>query len=210
MKIRISLAIAAVVILPVTAACSSDTSGNADTKPSSAAKAKPADGDTDCGADSDLSQSEWTEKCADDAGGDKAPTTELKVGDTFKYDDGLKVTVAGIQRFTQFGEYDVKPDPSETPFRINIKFENGGKQPVNLDDFSVNGQGATKGGDAEFTAFDAGSKEIAGRLAPGQSDTKTSDGVLDKKYGSQLLVTVSRMDEANMLDEDPNWTGPIR
>ncbi|MBQ1165643.1 hypothetical protein KBZ21_47470, partial [Streptomyces sp. A73] len=73
---------------------------------------------------------------------------EMNVGDTFRYHDGIKVTVTSIDRFTKFSEYDSKPSAGETAFRSNIKFDNGSEQPIDLDDFSVLAEGATKGGEA--------------------------------------------------------------
>ncbi|MFG7940972.1 hypothetical protein [Streptomyces cacaoi] len=206
MKIRTSLAIAAVVILSVTAACSSDTSGNADTKPSKAAKAKPAD----CGADSDLSQSEWMEKCADDAGGDKAPTTELKVGDTFKYPDGVRATISSISQLTQFGEFDDRPKPNQIAFRVNLDVKNDSKKPVQLDDFAIDASGATNGGNVELVMVEAGAKQLIGRVAPGATAKGTNEFAITKSSGRQIVATVTRMDEDTILDEAPNWTGPIR
>ncbi|MEU8827130.1 hypothetical protein [Streptomyces sp. NPDC048636] len=230
MHVRLTTAaVLAAVLLPLTAGCGSQEQGTAERGKSgdAAEKRDKADatkagkvGKAECGPDSDLTQDEWMDTCVDedeedatvDESGpeDKRPGTELAVGDTFRYDDGLKVTVTGIEKVTTFAEYDSPPSGDETAFRINITFDNRSENPVDLDEFSVNGQGATKGGDSEFTTWDTGSKEIAGRLAPGMSDTKNSDGVLDKQYGSQLLVTVTRMTEdAEVLAEDPHWTGPI-
>ncbi|MBQ1164445.1 hypothetical protein KBZ21_41395, partial [Streptomyces sp. A73] len=42
---------------------------------------------------------------------------------------------------TKFSEYDSKPSAGETAFRINIKFDNGSEQPIDLDDFSVLAEG---------------------------------------------------------------------
>ncbi|MET7765737.1 hypothetical protein ABZS71_28345 [Streptomyces sp. NPDC005393] len=219
MNVRIrTAAVLTAVLLPLTAACSSHEQGTVqraeDSRPEGKTTKAPEDKDTsdaDCGPDSGLSQAEWMENCADDAGEDNAPNTELKIGDTFRYHDGLKVTVTRIEKVTTFAEYDTRPDSAQTAFRINIKFDNQSKKPIDLDDFSVNAQGATKGGDAELTTWEIGSKEITGRLAPGVSDTKNSDGVLDKQYGTQVLVTVTRMNEdTDLLAEDPHWTGPIQ
>ncbi|QPP05260.1 hypothetical protein G4Z16_01395 [Streptomyces bathyalis] len=148
----------------------------------------------------------------DDSAGDAdEANTELKVGDTFTYEDGVNVTVASINEFTAFEEYGDTAEPNQTPFRIDVKFENGSGKPVNLDDFMVNGQGATKGGDAEFTSWTEDVKDITGRLAAGQSDTKNSDGVLDKKYGTKMVVTVTRVsDDVDVMMEVPTWTGSIR
>ncbi|MBQ1164909.1 hypothetical protein KBZ21_43790, partial [Streptomyces sp. A73] len=73
-----------------------------------------------------------------------------------------------------------------------IKFDNGSEQPIDLDDFSVLAEGATKGGEAAVTTWEYGSAEITGRLAAGQTAAKTEDGVLEKKYGTSMLVTLQR------------------
>lgn len=209
MKIRTYAAVAALAALPLMSACG--TQGTAERADKPAADTKKTGGDVDCGPDSDLSQADWMKHCADDAGDQDAPDTELKLGDTFKYTDGIKVTVTRIAKFTDFDPDYGGAEPHQTPFRIDIKFHNDSSKPVDLDEFMVNGQGATKGGDAEFTLWGGDTKDVTGRLAPGQSDTKNSDGVLDKKYGTQMVVTVTRMSEdIDVMAEDPNWTGPIR
>ncbi|MBQ1163421.1 hypothetical protein KBZ21_36115, partial [Streptomyces sp. A73] len=84
-------------------------------------------------------------------------------GDTVRYHDGIKVTVTSIDRFTKVSEYDSKPSAGETAFRININVDNGSEQPIDLDDFSVLAEGATKGGEAAVTTWENGSAEITGR-----------------------------------------------
>ncbi|MDG9703832.1 hypothetical protein [Streptomyces sp. DH37] len=203
-------ALAAVCALTLTA-CGSDSSDGA--KAPAAKSQKQQDGQeeaVDC-ADTNLSQDDWTKHCADDAGSEEAPATELTFGQTFTYDDGLKVTVDSAKTVTDFDEYDDRPDADERLFRVNVTVDNDSKKPVDLDTIGVLVTGATNGGDAEIAYVSKGSKEMTGRLAPGVKDTKNSDWALAKEYGSQVLVTVTRMSEdVDLFAQDPEWTGPIR
>jgi len=213
MKIRTFAATAAIAIaLPLTAACG--TSGTAERAADKPANAKKADKDkVDC-TSQETSQADWMKHCAEDAGDEKAPDTELKVGDAFRYNDGVKIAVTRIEKFSNFHEYDSRPTTQQNAFRIHVKITNGSKKPLNLDNLSVNISGATKGGDAEFTTWENGASEMmGGRIAPGVAANKTEDGVLAKKYGTQALVSVYYMspdEDVDALAVEPNWTGPIR
>lgn len=210
MKIRTYAAVMAIAALPLVSACGSQgTAERADvTKAEKADKSK-----VDCTSQR-TSQAEWMKNCAEDAGQEEAPETELKLGDAFKYEDGVKVTITRVEKFTNFAEYDSKPTSDETAFRVHVKITNGSKRPLSLDDLSVNISGATKGGDAEFTTWENGAAEMmGGRVAPGVTTNKTEDGVLKTKYGTQALVSVYYLSDdpdVDALATDPNWTGPIR
>lgn len=142
---------------------------------------------------------------------DAAAQTELAVGDTYTYDDGLAVTIDSIDKLTQFGEYDDKPAADETGFRINITIENGTKKPFNLEETYLDVQGATNGGEVFMLYVEEGSKEMVGRLAPGVKTTKTAEFALGNEYGKTIVATFSRMDSgADMMASDPNWTGDIK
>lgn len=212
MHIRLAVAACTAALLALTA-CSTDSPGTAERAPKKAADANPAekgDGGADCGDGSDPSQSEWLEQCADDAGAEDAPDTELKVGDTFKYPDGVRATVTGINRITRFAEFDDRPDADEVAFRVTATLKNDSKRPVQLDEFGIDAAGAVNGGDITLITVEDGAKELMGRVAPGATATGTSDFAIAKKNSAQIVATVSRSDEDSVLDEDPNWTGPIR
>ncbi|WP_405537432.1 hypothetical protein OG787_31980 [Streptomyces sp. NBC_00075] len=208
-------ALATIVILAATlTACSEPAQGTAEratTASSASASASP-----DCGPDSTLSQSDWIDQCDDSVtpAADQ-PDTELAVGDTFAYTDGLKVKVDSIRTITRFGEYDDKPDADRIPFRVTFTITNGTKKPYDMDSFSYDAQGATTGGQTEFLYVDAGSKQMAGRLAAGRSGTFTSEYSIAKSDGKDVVYTMSRTDEAwlesgSFLGEDPHWTGTIK
>lgn len=213
MKIRALAAMAAIAVaFPLTTACGA--SGTVERAADRPAAAKKADKDkVDC-TSQQTSQADWMKYCAEDAGDEKAPDTELKVGDSFRYNDGVKVAITRIEHFSNFAEYDSRPAAGETAFRVHVKVTNGTRKPLSLDNLSVMVSGATKGGEAEFTTWENGASEMAGgRLAPGVTAEKTEDGVLGKKYGMQALVSVYYMsDDPNVdaLAAEPNWTGPIR
>jgi hypothetical protein len=164
----------------------------------------------DCGPDSNLSQADWMDQCASATPSEKQPDTELAVGDTFAYNDGAKVAVTGIRRLTAFGEWDDKPEAGQTGYRVTWTITNGTKKPLDMDQWSEAEQGATNGGEVTMLTIDKGSREMTGRIAPGQTGTFTSESALDKANGTKVVITMTRMDDqADMLAEDPHWTGAI-
>ncbi|WP_369244444.1 hypothetical protein [Streptomyces sp. R41] len=164
----------------------------------------------DCGPDSTLSQSDWIDQCSSATPADKQPNTELAVGDTFAYNDGVKVTITNIRRLTQFGEWDDRPEAGQTGYRVTWSITNGTKKPLDLDQRSESEQGATNGGEVTMLSVEKGSRSMTGRIAPAQTGTFTSESALDKTYGTKVVVTMTRMDEqADLLAEDPHWTGTI-
>lgn len=212
---RTALATIAILAATLTACSSEPSQGTAER--ATAENSAPASETPDCGPDSDLSQAEWMEQCGSDSptAADEQPDTELAVGDTFTYTDGLRVKVDSIRTITKYGEYDDKPDADQTPFRVTFTVTNGTKKPYDLDGLSETTQGATTGGQTTFLSVDTGSKQMIGRLAPGRSATFTAEYSIAKSDGKTILFTVSRTDEAwiesgSFLGEDPNWTGDIK
>ncbi|MFE2262560.1 hypothetical protein [Streptomyces griseosporeus] len=211
-------ALATIAILAATlTACGADepSQGKAERAATTATSAPPST-PSDCGTDSQLSQAEWMEKCATDSpAADEQPDTELAVGDTFAYTDGLKVKVDSVTTITKWGEYDSKPDTDMIPFRVTYTVTNGTKKPYDMDGLSYNAEGATTGGQTEFLYVDAGSKQAGGRIAVGRSATFTAEYSIAKSDGKEIVFTVTRTDDAwlksgSFFGEDPNWTGTIR
>jgi hypothetical protein len=164
----------------------------------------------DCGPDSNLSQADWMDQCASATPAEKQPDTELAIGDTFAFKDGVKVTVLSVRRLTAFGEYDSGPEANQTGYRVTWTLTNGTKKPLDADQWSESEQGATNGGEVTMLSVEKGSHEMTGRIAPGQSGTFTSESALDKANGNKIVVTMTRMDDqADMLADDPHWTGAI-
>ncbi|MFE7441212.1 hypothetical protein ACFU7X_12190 [Streptomyces chartreusis] len=162
---------------------------------------------------SPASSSPASDASAEDAG--EQPDTELAVGDTFVYTDGLKAKVDSIRTITKWGEYDTKPDADMIPFRVTYTITNGTKKAYDLDGFGYNAEGATTGGQTEFLYVEADSKQAAGRLAAGRSATFTAEYSIAKSDGREVLFTMSRTDSAwlesgSVLGDDPNWTGTIK
>jgi hypothetical protein len=207
MRVRAAAATAALLLAALTACGGGDHD-------SSSAKSKAPTGKTkkvDC-TDQTIDQAEWMEHCSDEAGTDsgaEAKSTDLKFGESYKWPDGLKVTVVDAKVFTDFNKDLLEsPEPGSTDFRVTLKLENGGKQPVALDDLSLIVEGATNGGEAAFTMFENGSQPLEGRLAPGVTAAKNADHVLETKYGKKIVVTVQRNSENFDLDF-PEFTGEI-
>ncbi len=213
---RMALITTVALTATLTACAGSHEQGSAERATPTANKA--ASKSPDCGPDSTLSQSDWIDQCS---GGSVVPTankpdTELAVGDTFTYKDGLKVKVNGINRITRYGEYDDKPSADKTAFRIVWTVTNGTDKPYDLNGLGYEAQGATTGGETEPIYVEIDSKEMAGRLAPGRSGRFTSEYTIAKSDGMQIVFTMSRSDDAFLQDdsaylgEDPHWTGTIK
>ncbi|MGW7688801.1 hypothetical protein ACWGMA_07895 [Streptomyces asiaticus] len=202
MRTRMIAAIILAATLPLTA-CSGDGDNGKDEK------AKAAGNSFDC-TSQDTTQAEWMKHCADKA---TAPaeqsSTGLAFGKSYRWPDGLEVSVTSAKTVTEFGEYDSKPDPNETGFRVELKLTNKGKAAVKLDGLSLITEGATNGGEAASTTYDVGSEPLEGRLAPGLTVTKNDDEVLGTKYGRKIVVTVQRASE-NFDLEFPEFTGSIQ
>ncbi|MFJ6729347.1 hypothetical protein ACIQPQ_31045 [Streptomyces sp. NPDC091281] len=210
MRVRATVAATALLLAALTACGNGGDSG--DTEQSVASK--PAAADTkavDC-SDESLSQSEWTENCAEQGtGGDgtDGEATGLKFGGSYTWPDGLKVSVVEARVFTDFDpEVLESPEPGQTEFRVKLKLENTGKSPAALDDLSMIIEGATNGGEAALTEFSRGSAPLQGRLAPGVTAVKTGDHVLETRYGKRIVVTVQRASEDFDLDF-PEFEGEI-
>ncbi|MDW6058210.1 hypothetical protein SAZ11_08930 [Streptomyces sp. FXJ1.4098] len=197
-------AIAALILaagLPLTACSGSDD--KKDEKPQAVGKKS-----FNCD-DPNGDQAAWVEHCADKKPAPaEQPSTGLAFGKSYRWPDGLKVSVTSAKQVTKFGEYDSTPDPGETGFRVELKLTNGSKQPVKLDDLSLIVEGATNGGEAASTSYDVGSEPLEGRVAAGVTVTKNDDSVLEKRYGKKIIVTVQRSSE-NFDLEFPEFTGTI-
>ncbi|MEU8932376.1 hypothetical protein AB0D30_21100 [Streptomyces sp. NPDC048409] len=213
---RTTLVAVSVLAATLTACSSSEPAqGKAERASASSSSASKS---PNCGPDSQLSQSDWIDQCSSASAtpSDKPSDTELTVGDTFAYTDGIKVKVDSVRTITRWGEYDDKPDAGQVPFRVTFTLTNGTTKPYDLDNFSYDAQGATTGGETESLYVDADSKEMTGRLAPGRVATFTSEYSMAKTDGKTIVFTMTRMDDAWLkndsawLGEDPHWTGDIK
>lgn len=213
------LTAAAVALAGALAACGSDTDqGTAERATRTASSAAPQS--PECGPDSTLSQFDWMEQCdttiAEPTEQTDLPDTELAVGDTFAYNDGLKIRVDSIREITQFGETDTRPEAGQFPFRVTFTVTNGTDKPYDLDDLGPNAEGATTGGMTTSLYVEPGSKETTGRLAPGRSAMFTEEYSIAKSDATSIVFSISRNDEVWLeqssawLGDDPHWTGPIR
>lgn len=200
-RLRTALATAAAVaLLPLTAACGDSDQGTAE-RAATGEQADAAPADEDPAAEEDPAE----ETPAED--------TELAVGDGFRYKDGVKITVTKVSelRAADFGEYDTKPEADRTGFRVSWDITNGAKKPMDLDAWGFDAQGASTGGTTESISAENGARTMAGRLAPGKTGRFTAEYALAKSDGRDIVFTMTRMDEsADILAEDPHWTGSIK
>ncbi|WP_158690670.1 hypothetical protein [Streptomyces sp. 142MFCol3.1] len=123
---------------------------------------------------------------------DKRPDTELAVGDTFAYEDGLRAKVTGINKITQFGEYGDRPEAGKTAFRVKFQVSNNTAKPYDLDSLSCSAEGCTTGGETGFITVEPGSKQDAGRLATGRTGAFTSEYSITMSDGTTIVFTVIR------------------
>ncbi|MGW8572566.1 hypothetical protein [Streptomyces niveus] len=104
-----------------------------------------------------------------------------------------------------------EPEADQTGFRVSWDITNGSKKPIGLDAWGFDIQGATTGGTTEPVFAENGSRLMGGRLAPAKTGTFTSEYALPKADGLDIVFTMTRMDEsADILAEDPHWTGSIK
>lgn len=213
----VAVAAAACLTLGATACgVDTDTGAGSDPKPkagkSHTAKPKSREDDVDCGPNSDLSQQDWIDLCGKGQGLGSEGETELKVGEEFRFEDGVKVTVDRIVPIpaSDLGEYDTPPSPNQNAFRAYVKVTNGSKKTIELDYFMADAAGATNGGAPEMFPVETGTKPMAGRIAPGQSGEGTGEWVLGKEYGTKIAVSVMRSTEDDVFADEPTWTGNIR
>lgn len=206
MHVRTTAATAALLLTALTA-CGGEDDGGSETTASEAAPSQSVD----C-TDQTMDQAEWMKHCADEASQDEddgAKSAGLKFGETYTWPDRLEVSVVEAKAWTKFTDDDYATnDPDETEFRVLLKLENTGQEPVALDEVSTFIEGATNGGEAATTEFATDSEPLGGRLAPGVEVTKTDDNVLETKYGKKIVVIVQRNSENFDLDF-PEFNGEI-
>lgn len=198
------------LLLATLTGCSSNSGTNTDARPSKSAAARPTPTPTssiNC-SDSDLSQADWVEHCADQA--KQGKLTGLHFGQTFTWDDGVTVTVTEARVFTDYDtELGESAKAGETDFRVMVKVVNDSFKPVDLGTLSTIVEGATNGGEASGTEFENGSEPMTGRVGPGVTVTKTNDNVLESKYGRKVVVTVQRTSDTAATFDFPEFTGSI-
>lgn len=140
-----------------------------------------------------------------------APSNDLSqaFGQVYAWPDGVKVTVTGAARFTDYNaDYGEVADPGD--FRVKISITNGSAASLDLTNLSTIIDGATNGGEAMLATFTNGSAPLEGRVAPGVTVVKTDDNNLGTEYGAKIVVTVQRMspDGTDVMDF-PEFTGSI-
>ncbi|WP_143665417.1 hypothetical protein [Streptomyces sp. gb14] len=164
--------------------------------------------EVDC-SDTSLNQSDWMEHCNTETPAEsEPPAADLAFGKPFAWPDGLEVTVVDARVFSDWDEFE-EPDPKAHEFRVRVKLDNKSGQPIDLDQVSVSVDGATNGGTTDLTIFSKNSAPLEGRLAKGVSAMKTSDHSLEKRYGKDIVVTVQRTTDDDVL-AFPEFTGTIK
>lgn len=154
-------------------------------------------------------QSETAPSKEDDAEEPDTSTTEMKVGDTYRYSDDVEVTVTSLSPLTDLTDTDVGPAADETGFRVNVRIVNNSGKALDLEEFVMLPSGASTGGQSTVLATGA-DKPLSGRLADKRTGTYHQPYALAKEDGTSVVVLLERSDEEHILDEPPRWTGDIK
>lgn len=135
--------------------------------------------------------------------------TKLTVGQTYRYPDGLKVSVTALKTITSFGQYDSKPSADEIAFRVYLTITNSTRVPQDLDHLPVSPEGATNGGDTTILINNE-DKDLSGQLAPGNTAVGSSSFSIAKSHGKKIAVGVYRGGLTANPATVPTFTGTIQ
>ncbi|MFE0102181.1 DUF4190 domain-containing protein [Streptomyces sp. NPDC059009] len=129
----------------------------------------------------------------------------LGFGDTFAYDDGVKVTVARPTAYRP-SEFALGHSTGDKPIEVKITIVNGSDKAVDLNLSTVTFKDAD-GAEADKIFDGDVPREFAGTLAPGKQAVATYAVSLPADAASALEVEV----EPGFLDyEDAGWTGTVK
>ncbi|MGH4027875.1 DUF4190 domain-containing protein [Actinomycetota bacterium Odt1-20B] len=136
---------------------------------------------------------------------DSKGSDELGFGDTFAYDDGMKVTVAKPAAYSP-GDSAVGHKKGNKAVQVRITVVNRSKDKVDLSLSTVHFKDAN-GAEAEQIYDDGMPKEFSGKLRPGKQAVATYAVSLPADAASSLEADV----EPGFLDyEDASWTGTVK
>jgi hypothetical protein len=138
------------------------------------------------------------------SGGGSKPAAEAKT--EFKVGEGIKVneavlTVVSAKQFTPTNEFD-KPESGKVFYIVNMRIQNGGKTPVDYNEFNYKIQdanGVQK--DAAFVGSEVPNKMNSGSLAAGgkidanivfqvPADMKSLKLIMEPNFFSKQQVTI--------------------
>ncbi|MFI7315392.1 DUF4190 domain-containing protein [Streptomyces venezuelae] len=129
----------------------------------------------------------------------------LRFGDTFTYDDGVKVTVAKPSPYRP-GPYAIGHADGNEALTVRITVVNGSGSTIGLDLSTVTFKDAD-GAQGEMIFSGDMPRELAGKLQPGERSTATYAVSLPRDAASVLEVQV----EPGVLAYDSeSWSGPVR
>ncbi|WP_190232961.1 hypothetical protein [Streptomyces avicenniae] len=144
----------------------------------------------------------------DEGVGSVPASSELAVGETHTWDDGISMTVASLTEVTAESLGDlVEVTEGHTPFRAEVTVVNDSEVPIELDLFQPFVVGATTGGEADGLHLAEGYEPFGGRLAPGETKEFSPAFSIDTaEYGTELTVQVWYGTETA---GPPSWTGSL-
>ncbi|MFI8965114.1 DUF4190 domain-containing protein [Streptomyces sp. NPDC053493] len=137
--------------------------------------------------------------------GEKAPAA-LKFGDTFTYDDGIKVTVSQPKAHTPDG-FAAGHTKGNKAFQVTITIVNGSDKPLDVAGALPDAKDAQ--GAAADMVFDGSyaSKPFQGKVLPGKQATAQYTFSLAPAAAGELQVELS----PTILEHDAQiWTGPTK
>lgn len=201
-RYAVTTAIAAVLTLTL-AGCADD-----DEAPTRAADNATTESETPAEEATDETTEEVTEEEEQDT---NAVPTDLALGDTHNWNDGISLAVTGVTEVpaSELGEFDAEFLPEgETPVELAITVTNAGEAPLDLSEFAFFIEGATTGGEATPQFFE-GDEFLEGRLAPGESrDHAQHYSFNTSEYGTDVTVEGLRMYDGMDFDS-PIWAVAI-
>ncbi|WP_406507631.1 hypothetical protein [Streptomyces sp. NBC_00212] len=198
MRIRIAAVVAGAASMVLLAACG----GGTPHAPTSS-KAPAATASVDCTSQT-VTQQDWIDHCAKGAS-----KTDLTVGETFAWQDGVAASVTRLELLTAIGSEESRPTADQYGFRVLVTVKNGEQVPLDLGKITLLAEGATTGGAASMGIF-RGADDLTGQLAPGVTVTKNAGFILDKKYGMKVVITVQRGSDQLGEFAFPKFTGTVR
>ncbi|MFD5327647.1 DUF4190 domain-containing protein [Streptomyces sp. NPDC127092] len=130
----------------------------------------------------------------------------LKFGDTFTYEDGIKVTVSKPRAYQPDG-FAVSHKKGNKAFQVTVTVVNGGKQP--LDAAVVLPEATDANGAAAEMVFDGSlaSAPFSGKILPGKQAKSDFTFSLPADAAGEMQVEMS----PTVLEHDAQfWTGPTK
>lgn len=122
----------------------------------------------------------------------KKDTGQAKIGESFTYEDGLKVTVLSTKTIKR-GEYAIGGKPGQPIIKVTVRLTNGGDQAIDPALAQVNLRYGEDGTEAEGVFQEGVGDGFSGKIAPGRKAT------------AAWAFAVEKGTKAFDVSVEPNW-----